>query len=89
MSDWTMIRWHGTPEAVADGLRELGWRGPEEAPAEVTDPRIGGFIPPPGQDARVCDGVAYAAVVANAPIDTPPGLAPTGPELSDALIGTF
>lgn len=89
MSEWTMVRWHGAPEAVAAALRDYGWRGPDENPAAVVHPAIGGFIPPPGQPVYVFDGVAYAALVANAPIETPAGLAVTGPELSGALIGSF
>jgi hypothetical protein len=89
MSEWTMIRWHGAVETVAASLRQLGWRGPEEAPAEAADPRVGGFIPPPGEPIRLFDGIAYAALAANAPIETPAGLSVTGPDLSSALLGTF
>lgn len=89
MSEWTMIRWHGAPDAVAAALREFGWRGPGEDPAEAVPAGIGGFIPPPGQAVPVLDGVGYAALVAAMPIETPAGLAVTGPELSGALIGSF
>ncbi len=89
MTEWTMIRWHGSPEAAATALRGLGWRGPEEPPAETIDPRIGGFIPEPGLPIRVIDGTAFVAFAANQAIETPGGLAATGPELSAALIGSF
>ena len=89
MSEWTMIRWHGEPETVAAALRQFGWRAAGEAPAEAVPATIGGFIPPPGHPISIFDGVAYAALVANTPIETPAGLAVTGPDLSGALIGSF
>ncbi|MGG5810416.1 hypothetical protein [Falsiroseomonas sp. CW058] len=88
MSEWMMHRWHGTPAAVAAALRGLGWHGPGDPPA-VPDPRIGGFIPPPGEAAREFDGCAYVAIVATEAIPLPAGLLPTGPQLSTALLGSF
>jgi len=89
MTDWTLCRWHGSPEAIAAALRPLGWHGPDEAPGALPDPRIGGFLPPPGEAPRELDGVAYAALVVNAPLPLPPGLAETGPELSATILGSF
>jgi hypothetical protein len=89
MTEWILCRWHGTPAALTDALRGLGWCGPGEQPAAPVDPRIGGFLPPPGAPPRELDGVAYGAVVANAPLPIPPGLSETGPELSAALLGSF
>ena len=89
MSEWSMIRWHGPPEAVATALRALGWYGPGEEPGAALHPAIGGFIPPAGTAPCELDGTAYAAVVATSALPTPPGLAATGPELSAALLGTF
>jgi len=89
MTEWTLCRWHGAPETLAAALRELGWNGPGETPAIPLDPRIGGFLPPAGEAPRECDGVVYAAIVANAPLPRPPGIAETGPELSAALLGSF
>ncbi|MBU8538752.1 hypothetical protein [Falsiroseomonas tokyonensis] len=89
MTEWTMFCWQGPPEASMAALRSLGWHGPEEAPAEAADPRIGGFIPAAGTAPQTFDGIAYVAVAANAEIATPPGLAPAGPELFRALLGGF
>ncbi|MGX9962491.1 hypothetical protein ACVFYP_04165 [Roseomonas sp. F4] len=89
MTEWTMIYWQGTAEAGAAALRTLGWHGPGETPAAMPDPRIGGFIPAPGTAPQTFDGIAYVAVAANAPIATPPGLQPSGPELARALLGSF
>lgn len=89
MTEWTMTCWNGAPEAAAASLRQFGWRGPGEDPADVLDARIGGFIPPSGQPVTVVDGVAFVALVANGPIEVPAGLAPTDPELSCSLIGSF
>jgi hypothetical protein len=89
MTEWTMHAWQGTPEAAAAALRRLGWFGPEEAPAALPDPRIGGFLPAAGSELRSFDGIAYVAVAANAPIEAPPGLSPAGPELFRALLGSF
>jgi hypothetical protein len=84
-----MMFWQGSPEAAAAGLRQFGWSGPGESPAEAVDPRIGGFIPPIGQPAVVLDGVAYVALVATSPIPPPAGLDAADPELSRGLIGSF
>lgn len=89
MTEWTLCRWHGSPEAIAAALRPLGWHGPAELPSALPDPRIGGFLPPPGEVPRELDGVAYAALVVNAPLPMPPGLAETGPELSATILGSF
>jgi hypothetical protein len=89
MTEWTMVPWRGTPEAAEAALRALGWHGPEEAPSAAADPRVGGFLPAAGTPLQVFDGVAYLAVAASAPIETPPGLAPAGPQLFRALLGSF
>lgn len=89
MTDWTLCRWHGPPAVLEAALRALGWHGPGEAPGATLDPRIGGFIPPAGEAPRLVEGVAYAALVARAPIPPPPGLAETAPDLSTALLGSF
>ncbi|WP_270933443.1 hypothetical protein [Falsiroseomonas oryzae] len=89
MTDWTLCRWHGPPEAVAAALRTLGWNGPEDAPGAAIDPRVGGFIPPAGEAPREVDGVAYAALVAREALPLPAGLAETPAELSATLIGSF
>ncbi len=89
MTDWTLCRWHGPPAVLEAALRALGWHGPEEVPGVAVDPRIGGFIPPAGEVARVEDGVAYAALVARAPLPLPDGLSETAPEVSTALLGSF
>lgn len=89
MTDWTMIYWQGPLEASTAALRGLGWHGPDEAPAALPDARIGGYMPMAGCMPRTFDGTAYVAVVANAPLATPPGLQPAGPELARALLGSF
>lgn len=89
MTEWSLRRWHGPPATLEAALRQLGWHGPEETPASGLDPRIGGFIPPAGEAPRILDGMAYATVVANAPLPTPEGLGETGPQLSAALLGSF
>jgi hypothetical protein len=89
MTEWCLSRWHGMPAEVTAALRTLGWHGPGEEAAGPLDPRIGGLIPSPGESLRQVDGIAYAAVVASVPLDLPPGLAATGPELSALLIGSF
>lgn len=89
IAEWAMIYWQGPPEASAAALRALGWHGPEEAPATAQDARIGGFIPAPGTAPRIYDGIAYAALVTNAALETPPGLTQAGPELCRALLGSF
>ncbi|NKE48414.1 hypothetical protein HB662_26815 [Roseomonas frigidaquae] len=89
MTDWTMIYWQGTPEAATAALRELGWHAPGEAPAGAADPRIGGFVPAAGTPPQTFDGVAYVAVAAQGEIALPPGLAPAGPQLARALLGSF
>jgi hypothetical protein len=89
MTEWSLIRWHGAPEAMEAALRTLGWYGPGEEASRPLDPRIGGLIPSPGERLRQVDGIAYAAAVASDPLDLPPGLAETGPELSILLIGSF
>jgi hypothetical protein len=88
VSEWTLCRWHGAPPTLAAALEALGWHGPGGVPGPA-DPRIGGFLPPPGEPPRELDGVAYAAIVASEPLPLPAGLAETGPDLSAALIGTF
>lgn len=89
MSDWILCRWHGPPATLAAALRPLGWHGPSETPEGPPDPRIGGFLPPPGEAPRQLDGIAYAAIAAREPLPPPPGLAETGPELSAAILGSF
>ena len=89
MTDWTLCRWHGPPAAVEAALRSLGWHGPEEVVGPAVDPRIGGFIPPMGEAPRIEDGIAYAALVARAPLPLPAGISETPPELSTALLGSF
>jgi hypothetical protein len=70
-------------------LRTLGWYGPGEEAGGLADPRIGGLIPTAGESLREIDGVAYAAVVSSEPLDPPPGLEETGPELPALLVGSF
>ncbi len=89
MTDWTIHRWHGAPAALKAALAGLGWRAPEAPEASPLDPRVGGFLPPSGEEPRVLDDVAYAAVAAHAALPLPQGLEETGPELSAALIGSF
>jgi hypothetical protein len=89
MTEWTMQRWHGAPEALAEALRTLGWHAPDELPRALPDPRVGGYLPAPGEAIRVLDGVAYAALAVSEPLPRPDGLAETGPDLSAALIGSF
>lgn len=89
MTEWTMVRWHGAPDRLTATLRALGWFGPDEVPATLPDPRVGGFLPQAGEALRVLDGVAYAALAVRAPLPSPPGLAETGPDLSTALLGSF
>jgi hypothetical protein len=89
MTEWTMLAWQGTPEAAAAALRALSWFGPEEQPASLPDPRIGGFLPAAGSALRSFDGVAYVAVAVNTTMEPPPGLSPAGPELFRALLGSF
>jgi hypothetical protein len=89
MTEWSLCRWHGPPAALETALRALGWHGAGEEAMTGLDPRVGGFIPPAGEAARILDGLAYAAVVANAPLAVPNGLEETGPQLSSALLGSF
>ncbi len=89
MNEWTMTYWQGPPEAAADGLRVFGWTGPGENPAGALDPRVGGFIPPSGEPIVAVDGVAFVALVTRGPIEPPPGLTATDPELSRSIIGSF
>jgi hypothetical protein len=89
MTEWSLCRWHGPPAALEAALRQLGWHGPAEESGSALDPRVGGFIPPAGEATRTLDGLAYAIVVANAPLPVPAGLGATGPQLSAALLGSF
>ncbi len=89
MNEWTMMCWQGPAETAANALRLFGWTGPGEGPAQTLDPRVGGFIPPIGQPIVVVDGTAFVAMVATTPIEPPPGLATTDPELSRSIIGSF
>ncbi|WP_203073845.1 hypothetical protein [Falsiroseomonas ponticola] len=89
MTDWTMMCWQGPPAAAADGLRQFGWSGPGEGPSDAIDARIGGFIPPIGQPIVTIEGTAFVALVATGPIEPPSGLAPTDPDLSRSIIGSF
>lgn len=89
MTEWTMIYWKGPAEAALDELRQFGWRAPGEDPADASDPRIGGFIPPVGQPLVTMEGTAFVAVVANGPIETPAGLTAADPGEARDIIGSF
>ena len=89
MTTWQLCRWHGPPATLAAALREFGWHGPGEPPAAGPDPRIGGFLPPPGQAPHKADGLAYGALAAREALPLPAGLSDTEAELSASLIGSF
>ena len=89
MIEWTMTYWKGPAEAAQAGLRQLGWRGPGEGAADALAPRIGGFIPPVGQPLVAVEGIAFVAVVATGPIDTPAGLTAADAAEASGIIGSF